>query len=158
MPENWATAETIQAMESTQFTDSLYPGSNLVSLDESGDLALFGGADGVAGIYSISQKETVHALKCGSAVTATSWWDSRQVVATFAGAVKFFENGAEIGQLGSHAGAATSLAMHPSGQILASTGVDKSFIFYDLSNMKVASHIYTESGKYHHAIIIQALP
>jgi WD40 repeat protein len=75
-------------------------------------------------------------------------------VATFAGAVKCFENGAEIGQLGSHAGAATSLAMHPSGQILASTGVDKSFIFYDLSNMKVASHIYTESGKYHHAIII----
>lgn len=145
VPENWATAETIQAIESTQFTDSLYPGSNSVSLDESGDLALFGGADGVAGIYSISQKETVHALKCGSAVTATSWWDSRQVVATFAGAVKCFENGAEIGQLGSHAGAATSLAMHPSGQILASTGVDKSFIFYDLSNMKVASHIYTES-------------
>lgn len=89
----------------------------------------------------------MHALKAGGAVTATTWWGSRQIVATSTGAVKVFENGAEIAELGSHAGAATSLAMQPTGDILASTGVDKSFIFYDLITMKVASHIYTDSGR-----------
>ncbi|OCK74533.1 Prp19-domain-containing protein [Lepidopterella palustris CBS 459.81] len=145
VPEDWATAEAIQAFDATQSTETLYPGSNAVSLDESGDLALLGGANGVAGIYSISQKQTVHTLDCGSAVTANLWWGSRAVIATSSGAVKVFENGIEVKQLGSHAGAATSLVLHPSGQILASTGVDKSFIFYDLSDMKVASHIYTNS-------------
>ncbi|KAF2490084.1 Prp19-domain-containing protein [Lophium mytilinum] len=145
IPDGWATAETIEALEPKDSSEPLYPGSSIVSIDKEKDLALFGGADGVAGVYSVSQKQVVNALKCGSAVTATAWWGSRQVVATSAGAVKVFEDGAEVAQLGSHAGSATSLALHPSGDILASTGVDKSFIFYDLTSMKVALHIYTDT-------------
>jgi pre-mRNA-processing factor 19 len=145
IPDGWATTETIQSFDTKQSTTGIYPGSTAVSVDETGDLALFGGTDGVAGIYSISEQKLVHTLKCGAPVTATLWWGSRAVVATSSGAVKVFENNEEIAELGSHAGAATLLALHPSKAILASAGVDKSFIFYDLENLKIASQLYTES-------------
>jgi hypothetical protein len=44
---------------------SLYPGGDFLSLDATGDLALVGGADGVAGVYSIAQNRVVQALKGG---------------------------------------------------------------------------------------------
>lgn len=84
-------------------------------------------------------------MKAGSPVTDTKWWDSKAVVATSSGAVKIFENGDEIAQLGSHAGAATSIALHPSGAILASAGMDKRFMFHDLSTFKMVSQVYTEA-------------
>ncbi|KAF2205698.1 Prp19-domain-containing protein [Delitschia confertaspora ATCC 74209] len=153
IPDGWATAEIIESLDTTQSTEPLYPGSTAVSVDESGDLALFGGSDGVAGIYSISQQKLVRTLQCGSPVTATLWWGARAVIATSSGAVKVFGNGEEVTELGSHAGAVTSLSLHPSGAILASTGVDKSFIFYDLTTSSVASQQYTEAqitcGQFH---------
>src|SRR4051812_38188861 len=48
IPDGWATADTIQSFDSVQTSEALYPGSRTVAVDESGDLALFGGADGVA--------------------------------------------------------------------------------------------------------------
>jgi len=108
-------------------------------------LALFGGADGVAGIFSTSQQKVVQALKAGSAVTATAWWGERAVVGTSAGHVKIFEDGQEIAQLGSHAGPVTSVSVHPSGAILASGGSDKRFALYDLASNKTVSQIYTEA-------------
>jgi pre-mRNA-processing factor 19 len=112
-----------------------------VSVDETGDLALFGGADGVAGVYSTSQQKVVQVLKAGSPITATTWWGSRAVVATAAGTVKIFENGNEIAQLGSHAGAVTSLSLHPSGAILASGAADKRVAYYDLTTFKTVTQI-----------------
>lgn len=114
-------------------------------LHESGDLALFGGADGVAGVYSVSQAKLVQALKAGSAVTATAWWGERAVVATSAGTVKIFEDGNEIAQVASHAGAVTSLSVHPSGQILATAGADKRLALHDLSTFKTVSQVYVEA-------------
>jgi pre-mRNA-processing factor 19 len=46
----------------------------------------------------------------------------------------------------SHAGSANGLALHPSGDILASVGVDKSFVFYDLPGGKPVTQVYTDSG------------
>jgi len=126
-------------------TDPFYPGSTEVSIDESGDLALFGGADGVAGVFSISEQKLVSALKAGAAVMATAWWGSKAIVATSAGTVKVFEDGAEIAQMGSHAGPVTSISLHPSGAILASAGADKRFMFYELSTFKSVSQVYTEA-------------
>ncbi|KAL6704312.1 hypothetical protein ACN47E_008376 [Coniothyrium glycines] len=144
-PEGWATAEDISAFDVTASSDPLYPGSSEVSLDESGDLALFGGVDGVAAVYSISQGKVVHVLKAGSAVTATAWWGNRAIVATAAGTVKIFEEGKEIAQVGSHAGAVTSVSLHPSGKLLASAGRDKRFALHDLSSFKTVSQIYVEA-------------
>ncbi|KAH7377881.1 WD40-repeat-containing domain protein [Pyrenochaeta sp. MPI-SDFR-AT-0127] len=144
-PDGWATADDIATYELTTSSDPLYPGSRNVSLHQSGDLALFGGADGVAGVYSISQAKVIQALKVGSAVTATAWWEERAIIATSAGLVKIFEDGNEIGQVGQHAGPVTSLSLHPSGQLLASAGTDKRFALHDLSTFKTVSQIYVEA-------------
>ena len=106
---------------------------------------LFGGADGVAGSYSLLKQKVVDVLKAGNPITATAWWGSKAVVGTSAGTIKIFEDGEEIAQLGDHAGPVTSIALHPSGAILASGGSDKRFIFYDLSSLKVVSQVYTEA-------------
>jgi pre-mRNA-processing factor 19 len=143
IPDGWATADDLSAFDTTASSEPLYPGSSALSLN--GDLALFGGADGVAGVYSVSQQEVVQTLKAGSAVTATAWWGERAVVATAAGHIKIFEDGKEIAQMGSHAGPVTSISLHPSGAMLASGGVDKRFAFYDLSTFKTVSQVYTEA-------------
>ncbi|KAF2743193.1 WD40 repeat-like protein [Sporormia fimetaria CBS 119925] len=145
IPEGWATGEHIGSLDVSATIDSLYPGSTSIAIDSSGDLALFGGADGVAGIYSISQQKLLHTLKAGGAVTDAIWCESRAVVATASGTVKVFESGEEITQWSQHAGAVTSLALHPSKAIFASTGADKRFIFYDLANFKMVSQVYTEA-------------
>jgi pre-mRNA-processing factor 19 len=145
VPADWASGDDVAAFETTSSSEPLYPGSTGVSMDQTGDLALFGGTDGVAGVYSISQQKVVSVLKCGTPVTATVWWGSKAIVATSAGTVKVFENGDEIAQMGSHAGAVTSLSLHPCGSILASAGADKRFMFYDLTTFKPVSQVYTEA-------------
>lgn len=57
------------------------------------------------------------------------------------------DNGQAVASFTSHAGAATGLALHPCGDLLLSVGVDKSFVYYDLSSMTVVSQVYTDSGK-----------
>ncbi|KAF2681579.1 Prp19-domain-containing protein [Lentithecium fluviatile CBS 122367] len=145
IPDGWATADDVSAFQVKTSSDPLHPGSSTVSVDASGDRALFGGTDGVAAVYSISQQKVVSVLKCGAPVTATSWWGSKAIVATSSGTVKVFENGDEMAQMGSHAGAVTSISLHPSGSILASAGADKRFIFYHLSTFKSVSQVYTEA-------------
>jgi pre-mRNA-processing factor 19 len=146
VPAGWATGDELSTFDTASSSEPLYPGSSKVVLNESGDLALFGGADGVAGIYSISQQKVVQALKAGSAVTTAAWWGHRAVVGTAAGNVKIFEDGAEIAHLGAHAGAVTSVSVHPSGAMLASGGADKRFAYYDLATFTTVSQIYTEAG------------
>ncbi|KAH7384023.1 WD40-repeat-containing domain protein [Phaeosphaeria sp. MPI-PUGE-AT-0046c] len=146
VPDGWVSGEELSAFDTASSSEPMYPGSTQVTLNESGDLALFGGADGVAGIYSISQQKLVQELKAGSAVTATAWWGDRAVVGTAAGHVKIFEDGNEIAQVGAHAGAVTSISLHPSGAILASGGADKRFAYYDLATFKTVSQVYTEAN------------
>jgi pre-mRNA-processing factor 19 len=126
----------------------LYPGSRFLSLDRSRDLALLGGFGGVAEVVSISQKKVVQTIKVGSGtVTDGLWAGDLVVLAMSTGAVKVFEDDSEVANFTGHAGEATSVALHPSGEILASVGVDKSYIFYDLMSSTVATHIYTNSRK-----------
>lgn len=114
-------------------------------------MAMIGGADGVAGVYSLLEQKVVQALKTGGgAVTAAVWWDAKPIVATSTGSIKVFSDastGSEAVQLGSHAGAATTIALHPSGEILASAGIDKTYKLYDLSTMKLATQVVTPSGQ-----------
>jgi len=86
------------------------------------------------------------ALRCGGFVNDAIWWDAKPILATDKGAIKIFDGDAEVATLGSHAGAAKGLALHPSGDILASLGVDKSYMLYDLTSMKLLTQIFTDSG------------
>lgn len=109
---------------------------------------MFGGSDGVARVFSISQKEVLQNLKGGGgSITDGLWAGDRAIIATSTGKVKVFHNRSEVASFSRHAGEAASLALHPGGDILASVGVDKSYIFYDLESSTVATQVYTDSGK-----------
>jgi len=136
IPEDWTTPDLIQGFEVTEIPDATLPGSRVLAIDTSGNLALLGGMDGVAVLYSLAQKQILHTLKCGDgSITAALFWEQKPVLATSTGAIKIFENGDIVGEMLVHAGTATDISLHPSGDILASVGEDKSIVFYDLTTM-----------------------
>ncbi|KAL2075670.1 hypothetical protein VTL71DRAFT_613 [Oculimacula yallundae] len=144
VPDNWVDAETIEKFGVASASKELYPGASSLALNEAGELVIFGGSDGLAGVYSIAEEKVQQSFKAGSAVTDAVWYGNQPIVATAAGAVKVF--GQTETTFTSHAGSANGLALHPSGDILASVGVDKSFVFYDLVAGKAVTQIYTDSG------------
>lgn len=145
MPEDWATADSLQSFGQVETSEPLYPGGKSIALDASGDLALVGGSDGIAGVYSLSQHQVLHALKGGARITDTLWSGARAVLSTAAGSVKLFDKATETASFSAHAGEVTALALHPSGEILASVGVDKSYVLYDLVSSAPITQIYTNS-------------
>lgn len=115
-------------------------------------MAIVGGSDGVAGVYSIPENRVQQSFKTSSAVTGAVWYGTQPVVSTSSGAVKVFGDGENT--FTSHAGSANALAMHPSGDILASVGVDKSFVFYDLPGGKAVTQVNTDSGKISNIVVL----
>ena len=144
VPKGWVDSETIEKFGVSSASEALYAGVTSLAVDESGDLVIVGGAEGVAGVYSISEGTVQQSFKAGASVTDAVWYGSSPVVSTSTGAVKVF--GSDEATFTSHAGAANGLALHPSGDILASVGVDKSFVFYDLAGGKPVTQVYTDSG------------
>jgi pre-mRNA-processing factor 19 len=125
-------------------SETLYPGASSLAVDEDGQLVIVGGSEGVAGVYSIADNKVQQSFKAGSAITDAVWYGNQPVVSTTSGAVKVF--GDSETTFTSHAGGANGLALHPSGDILASVGVDKSFVFYDLPGGRAVTQVYTDSG------------
>ncbi|EEP80115.1 conserved hypothetical protein [Uncinocarpus reesii 1704] len=147
IPEDWATTETVQQFKPVTASDPLYPGGKSLSLNESGELALVGGVDGVAGIYSLTDRSIIASLKGGGgAITDAIWVKEKAVISTSTGLVKVFENGDEIASFNSHAGEVMALAKHPTGDIVASVGVDKSYVLYDLTTATVVAQIFSDSA------------
>ncbi|KAJ5918973.1 hypothetical protein N7466_009916 [Penicillium verhagenii] len=146
VPEDWVTADAISAFKPTETSEPLYPGSRALSIDSTGDLALFGGADGVVGVYSLSQKTVVQTLKTDGPVTDATWAGNKAIVGSATGTVKVFENGSEVASFASHAGGVTALAVHATGDIVASVGVDKSYVLYDLATSTVITQVFTDSA------------
>lgn len=147
VPDGWATIETVRTLSQAYTSMALHPGGRSLALDGSGDLVIVGGADGSAGIHSISQNKQVHTLEGAKGqITDTVWWGARAVVSTSSGQVMIFEEGSQMMAFDSHAGSAVAVALHPSDELLASVGEDRSFVFYDLSKHKAVMQIHTESG------------
>ncbi|KAJ9629731.1 hypothetical protein H2203_002112 [Taxawa tesnikishii (nom. ined.)] len=106
----------------------------------------FGGANGAAGVWSISQNSLVETLDGGNGtVTDGVWAGTRAVLALSTGAVKVFEDGAEVASFNQHAGSVRAVALHPCGDIIASVGADKSYILYDLQSLKPITQVPTDS-------------
>ncbi|RAO69672.1 uncharacterized protein BHQ10_005684 [Talaromyces amestolkiae] len=146
IPEGWATSDAIQSYKPTVSSEPLYPGGKSLSVDSTGDLALIGGVDGIAGVYSVSKQQIVQTLKVGAPVTDAVFAGSTAVVASSSGSVKFFDNGAETASFDAHAGETTAVVVHPAGDIVASVGVDKSYAIYDLATSSVVTQIYGNAG------------
>lgn len=145
MPEGWASPEDISALTQIQHEKVAVPGTSC--LDVGANYAAICGSQGDVAIYSLEAGKAERALQVGSPVTTTVWTDSKIIFGTQKGAVKVYENGNEVANLSEHAGPVTDLALHPGGQILASTGSDKSFVFYDLESLRTVFRSFTDSGK-----------
>jgi pre-mRNA-processing factor 19 len=148
VPEDWATGESIQAFQPSETSDPVSAGGKSLSTDASGDLVLVGGSSGAANVYSLSSKQVVRTLEGnGGSVTDAVWVADNAAVAASTGAVRIYENGAEAAAFNSHAGEVTALAVHPTGDILASVGVDKSYVLYDLTTSSTIAQVFTDAGK-----------
>ncbi|KAK3494236.1 Diaminopimelate epimerase-like protein [Neurospora hispaniola] len=143
VPEGWATTDDISALQQTAYTD--LPVTQATSLALNGGYAAVGGLDGKVDLYSVEAKAHERSLEVGEPVTATVWIGNKVVSATSKGSVKAVEGGVETGSVTEHAGAVTGLAVHPGEQILASVGVDKGIIFYDLQSLQRVARVYTDA-------------
>ncbi|KAI1326681.1 WD40-repeat-containing domain protein [Xylariaceae sp. FL0255] len=144
VPEGWATPEDIAKFAvSCNLSTPVEKPSTITS--EAGYAAI-GGLEGDVAIFAIESQNVERTLKVGEPVTGSIWEGSRVFFSTAKGSVKVFENGSEVASFTDHAGPATSLAMHPSKEILASVGADKSFVFYDLTSLQRATRVYTNSA------------
>ncbi|KAL3474133.1 hypothetical protein BJX99DRAFT_232234 [Aspergillus californicus] len=146
VPEGWATSEAISTYKPAQSTDPIYPGGKTLSVNPAGDSALIETAEGVVGVYSLSQKQVIHSLQTNGPVTGAIWAGEKAVIASSTGTVKVFESGQETASFNSHAGAATDLALHPTGDIVASVGVDKSYVLYDLTTNSVIVQNFSDAS------------
>ncbi|KAI0427358.1 WD40-repeat-containing domain protein [Xylaria sp. FL1042] len=144
VPEEWATPDDITAF-AVRTSNSL-PVANATTLASEGGYGAVGGLEGDVAIYSVEADKLERNFSVGEPVTDSIWDGPKVFFSTAKGSVKVFESGNEIASFTDHAGAATGLAIHPSKAILASVGADKSFVFYDLENLKTATRVYTDAA------------
>jgi pre-mRNA-processing factor 19 len=150
VPDGWVTSEALQTFKGLTTSASVSVGARSLSLDTSSDLALVGGTDGRAGVYSISQNKILLELfdvASVGGVTDSLWAGRLAVFATSSGEIKIFDNGSEVSKYHEHRGEVAALALHPSKEILASVGTDKSYILYDLTTSTKAMQVFTDSSK-----------
>ena len=144
IPKDWATSEIVEKFGVASASEPLYSGSSCLAVDEAGQLVIVGGSDGMVGVYSISENQVQQSFQAESSITDAVWYGNYPVVSTSSGAVKIY--GSTETTFTSHAGSANGLALHPSGDILASVGIDKSFVFYDLPARRIVTQVYTDSS------------
>lgn len=125
----------------------LCPGSGILSVNSSGELALVGGEEGAVKVYSLAQKKIARTLKTDGPVTDAVWAGDKAIIASSTGTVKVFEKATELAKIKTHAGAATALAVHPSGDIAASVGADKSYVLYDLTTNSMVAQVFSDACK-----------
>ncbi|KAF2666561.1 cell cycle control protein cwf8 [Microthyrium microscopicum] len=154
VPKGWSSVDDIQQFEPTA-SAGFKPDKPLdtcaalaeTSADSESPLVLYGSESGLAYIYSTDDSSAAHLMDCGSRVTDGLFWESKAIFSLANGHIKIFESGDWIATQTIHAGPATGIALHPTGTILASVGLDKSYVLYDLtsSTLKPLARVFTDS-------------
>lgn len=144
VPSGWASSEEI-ATFAPQTSEPL-PVPQTSSLDTEAGYAAVGGLKGDVAIFSLASGEMERNFKVDEPITDTVWHGSKIMFATSKGSVKVIEDGSEIASFSEHAGAATALSLHPGGNLLASVGTDKSFVFYDLTALKRVTRVFSSAA------------
>lgn len=147
MPEDWVKADDIAFFVAGQTIQTPCSGAKRAALDQDGDHLLLGGTDGSAGVYSLPSGKLVERLDVEAPVTDTLWADALAITATALGSIKSWNAGKVQLTSQLHNGPVTALALHPSKEILASVGIDKTCTFYDLTSNKQAALVGTDSGE-----------
>ncbi|EME47540.1 hypothetical protein DOTSEDRAFT_69479 [Dothistroma septosporum NZE10] len=143
VPAEWATADEIQTFDLKGSVDTQFTGAKFLASDPTGDFFLCGDSDGAMAIYDLQAGAFTTRSNLGAgAILAGGWCNDKPTVATSSGVVAIAEEGAIKAKFHQHAGAATAVAGHPSGEILVSVGVDKSYVLYDVHASKVATQVH----------------
>jgi pre-mRNA-processing factor 19 len=148
VPDDWATSEDVQAFDAKGTTDTQCTGAKRLAADPTGNLFLTGDSDGTMAVFDLREGAISTRSNLGAgAILDGTWCNDRQAVCTASGAVIVAQEGNTIAKFSQHAGAATALDTHPSGDILVSAGYDKSYVLYDLTNSAVLTQVYGDAGK-----------
>lgn len=148
VPKDWATGDAVATYAVKSTIDTQFTGAKMLAVDATGDFFLTGDSDGALGVYDLKQGAFVTRSNLASgAILAGAWARDAAAVATASGAVVLATEGTVSATFRQHAGAATALAVHPCGEILASVGADKSYVLYDLHSSTVLTQVFSDSGK-----------
>lgn len=150
IPEGWADSDAVSSFEPVFTSELLFAGTRSLDTNSTGELALVGGSDGLAGVYSIPQRKLLASLNADDgAIVDVVWAGAHPVTATVNGVLRVWnENGSDSTSTSAHSGGLKAVASHPRGDILGSVGEDKSWAIYDLETTKAVVQVYGESGIY----------
>lgn len=152
MPEGWATADDLQAFSPATAVKVLESQGRALSLNASTGVAAIGGADGSNSVYSVATQKVLQSAP-GNGVAIHDVAVGNQggkpftIIGTANGEVAVISEGGDAVSFAAHSGPVAGLALHPTGDILASVGLDKSIVLRDLAGQREVSRIVTDSGK-----------
>jgi len=146
VPAEWATADNISLFKPVTSLDTPCAGGTFLDVRVSDNTALIGGRRGGAYTVQPSSGKLDAVVSEAESVTAGVWAGSRIAVATSNGKVKIVENGQEVASFGAHSASVTGLAVHPSGDILASVSSDRSYALYDIESNRLLTQVQASSG------------
>ena len=149
VPEDWATGDDISKYDVNTTVDTQFTGAKCLAVDSAGDFFLCGDSDGDIGVFDLNQTAFVTRSQLGAgAVLSGAWAQGKAVVATATGSIVISEGGNVQAKIHQHAGAAHAVDVHPSVEIIASAGIDKSYVLYELSSGRVLTQIFSDCGKH----------
>lgn len=148
VPAEWAIADTISLFKPATTLETPCAEVTFLDVRKSDNTALIGGQQG--GVYTVQVSDgAVNTITSGDEpATAGVWAGSRIAIATASGKVKIVEKEQEVASFHAHSGSITGLALHPTGDILASISSDKSYALYDLETSELLTQVSTSSGTY----------
>lgn len=147
VPPEWAVADTISLFKPITTLETPCAEATFLSVRHSDNTALIGGQQG--GVYTVQASDgTVNTILSGTEpATAGVWAGSRIAIATANGKVKIVEKEQEVASFSTHSGSIAGIALHPTGDILASVSSDKSYALYDLETNQVLTQVHTSTGR-----------
>ena len=148
VPAEWATADNISLFKPVTSLDTPCAEGTFLGVRVSDNTALIGGRRGGAYTLQPSSGKLDAVVSEADSVTAGVWAGSRVAVATSNGKVKIVENGQEVASFGAHSASVAALAVHPSGDILASVSSDRSYALYDMVSNRLLTQVQASSGTF----------
>ncbi|PKS13367.1 hypothetical protein jhhlp_000138 [Lomentospora prolificans] len=146
VPDGWVTGDEVAEFTTESSTSLPFSHVTALTVQEDGTYAAISSVQGETAIFSVDEGKVERQLAVNEPVTDEIWTGTKLVVSTAKGSVKMYDSGREVASLTEHAGAATALALHPSGEFVASVGVDKLIVFYDLQSLTPVGRCYTDSA------------